>query len=90
MRVDFLGVLDGLLDGLARLARQAQDKGAVDLDAQLAAVLGEAARNVRTQAFLDVQQDLVVAGLIAHQQQAQAVLLHDLERAVRHVGLGIA
>ena len=72
------------------LARQPEDEGAVDHDAELAAVLGEAARDVGAQALLDVQQDLVVAGFVADQQQAQAVFLHDLQRLVGHVGLGVA
>ena len=42
VRVDLGGEADRLLDRLLRLARQAQDEGAVDLDAELVAVLGEA------------------------------------------------
>ena len=72
------------------LARQPEDEGAVDQDAELAAVLGEAPRDVGAQALLDVEQDLVVAGFVADQQQAQAVVLHDLQRLVGHIGLGVA
>ena len=85
-----LANFDRLLDRLARLARQAEDEGAVDRDAELVAVLGEAARDVGAQAFLDVVQDLVVAGFVADQQQAQAVVVHDLQGLVRHIGLGVA
>lgn len=46
------------------------------------AVFGEASRDVRTQALLDVEQDLVVARLIANEQQAQAVFFHDFQRPV--------
>ena len=59
-------------------------------DAELAAVLGEAARDVGAQALLDVVQDLIVARLVADQQQAQAVVLHHLQGLVGHVGLGVA
>ncbi len=51
---------------------------------------GEAPRDVGAQALLDVVQDLVVAGFVADQQQAQAVVLHDLQGLVGHVGLGVA
>ena len=90
VRVDLLGVLDRLFDGFLRLARQPQDKRAVNLDVQLAAVFAEASCDIRTQALLDVQQDLVVARLVAHQQQPQAVFLHDLEGRIRHVRLRVA
>src|ERR1700676_2450115 len=73
VRIDFLRVLDRLFDGCLRLAGQTEDEGAVNLDAELAAVFAEAPRDVRTQALLDVQQDLVVARFIADQQQAQTV-----------------
>ncbi len=35
-------------------------------------------------------QDLLVAGFIADQQQAQAAVLQLLQRFIRHVGLGVA
>ena len=35
-------------------------------------------------------QDLLVAGLVADQQQPQAVVAQDFERRARHVGLGVA
>ena len=47
-------------------------------------------RDVDPHALLDVVQDLLVAGLVADQQQAQAVVAHDLQRLARHVGLGVA
>ena len=71
-------------------ARQAQNEGAVDDDAELVAVLGEAARHVDPHALLDVVQDLLIAGLVADQQQAQAIVLHHLQRLARHIGLGVA
>src|SRR5208283_3521658 len=50
--------LDGFLDRLPRLAGQPEDKGSMDRDAELAAVLGETARDVGAQAFLYDAQDL--------------------------------
>ena len=46
--------------------------------------------NVDAHALLDVVQDLLVAGLVADQQQAQAVVAQHLEGFARHVGLGVA
>ena len=40
--------------------------------------------------FLDIVQNLLIAALVSDQQQAQAVVAHDLERVARHVGLGVA
>jgi len=59
-------------------------------DAEVVAILGEAAREFDAHALLDVEQDLLIAGLVADQQQAQARLLHDLQSLARHVGFGIA
>ena len=56
------------------LARQPEDEGAVDHDAELVAVLGEASRDVDAHALLDVVQDLLVAGFVADQQQPQPVV----------------
>ena len=52
VRVDLLGEADRLLDRLLRLARQAQDEGAVDGDAELVAILGEAPRDSTSMPFL--------------------------------------
>ena len=57
-----------------RLAGQAEDEGAVDLDAELVAVLGELLGDLDPHALLDVVQDLLVAALVADQQQPQAVV----------------
>ena len=67
-----------------------EDEGAVDGDPELVAILGEALGDVDQHALLDVVQDLLVAGLVADEQQAQAVVAHDLERLARHIGLGVA
>src|SRR5579863_3406455 len=61
-RIDLLGEADGLRNGLASLARQPEDEGAVDQDAELVTILGEAARDVGTQTLLDVVQNLIIAG----------------------------
>ena len=62
----------------------------MDRDAELVAVLGEAARDVDPHALLDVVEDLLVAGFVADQQQPQAVVAQHFERRARHVGLGVA
>ena len=90
VRIDLGGEADGLLDGLAALAGQPEDEGAVDGDAELVAILGEAPRHVDAHALSDVVQDLLVAALVADQQQPQAVVAHHFERVARHVGLGVA
>ena len=48
-------------------------------DAKLAAVLGEALGDVDAHAFLDVVEDLLVAGFIADEQQPQAVVLEHFQ-----------
>ena len=83
VRIDLGREADRLLDRLLALARQAEDEGAVDGDAELVAILGEALGDVDQHALLDVVQDLLVAGLVADQQQAQAVVAHDLEGLAR-------
>ena len=90
VRIDLRGEADGLLDGLLRLARQAEDEGAVDLDPQLVAVAGEALRHLDAHALLDVVQDLLVAAFVPDKQQPQPVVLQHLQRLARHVGLGVA
>src|SRR5262249_59050032 len=61
MRIDLDGESDGLLDRLLGLAGKTEDEGAVDDDAELAAVLREPSRDVDAHPFLDVVQDLLVA-----------------------------
>ena len=61
----------------------------MDLDAELVAVAGEPAGHVDQHALLDVVQDLLVAALVADEQQAQAIVLQYLQRLARHVGLGV-
>ena len=57
---------------------------------ELVAVLGEAPRDVDPHALLDVVQDLLVARLVADQQQAQAVVAQHFSVSRGDVGLGVA
>ena len=52
------------------------------------AVAREPARPLDADALLDVLQDLLVAGLVADQEQAEAVVLEDLQRLAVDVGVG--
>ncbi len=62
----------------------------MDGDAELVAVLGELLGHLDAHALLDVVQDLLVAGLVADQQQPQAAVLELLQRLARHIGFRIA
>src|SRR5690349_20493193 len=87
--VDLGREADGLRDGLARLAGQPEDEGAVDRDAERLRVPGEPPRHVEPHPLLHVVQDRLVARLLADQQEAEPVVLEDLERRVGHIGLGV-
>jgi hypothetical protein len=69
MRVDLLGETDRFLDRLRGLAGQADDKGAVDGDAEIPAVFGELAGPVDPDAFLDVDENLLVPGLVSQSKK---------------------
>ena len=84
------GELDRFLDRVLVFAGQAQDEGAVDFYAELVAVLGEAAGDVDQHALLDVVQDLLVAAFVADEEQAQAVVFQNLQRAAGDIGFGVA
>src|SRR3989441_8802998 len=58
LAIDFLGEFDCLLDGLFRLAGQPDDEVAVDLDADLLAVLHKGAAHFHRRTLLDVLEDL--------------------------------
>ena len=90
MRIDLLGEIQRLLDRLAGFAGEPQNEGAVDDDAELVAVFGEAAGKIHPHALLDVDQDLLIAGFVADQEQTQAIILHDFEGLARNIGLGVA
>ena len=59
-------------------------------DAELVAILGEPLGDIDPHALLDVVQDLLVAALVADQQESEAVIAKRLERCARHIGLGVA
>src|SRR3954468_6982208 len=54
------------------------------------AILGEAARDIDTHALFDIEQDLLIAGLIADEEQPEAVVLQDLESLSRNVRFRVA
>jgi hypothetical protein len=62
----------------------------VDGDPEVAAVGREAAGALHAQALLYVDEDLLVAGLVADEKETQPVVLHHLQRLAGHVGLGVA
>src|SRR5579883_1656692 len=90
MRVYFLGEADGFLDGFPGLAGQTENEGAMDGDAKFPAVLGETLGDVDAHALFDVVQNLLVSGLIAHQQKPQAIILQNFERLAGYVGFRVA
>src|SRR5207248_5961458 len=90
VRIDFGGEADRLLDRFFGLTRESEDERAVNGDAEVVTVLGEAAGELDPHALLDVVQNLLIAGFVADEQQAQAVVPEHLERGPRNVWLGIA
>ena len=80
--IEFLGEIDGLLDGFFRFAGKADDEIAVNANAHLLAVLHEVAAHLERLALLDVFQDLRVAGFKSHDQQAAAGIGHGFQRFV--------
>ena len=77
-----LGEIDGLADALARLARQPDNVVAVNQQAELLAVGGEALGHLHGGALLDVLEDLRVARFVAHDEQPAAGFLHGLQGVV--------
>src|ERR1700726_4561285 len=88
--IDFTGKPDRLLDRLLRLTGQAENKGAVDDDAELVAVFAELPRDINPHSLLDVVQNLLVARLITYEQQPQPVVAHSLKQLPRDISLGVA
>ena len=82
LAIELLGEVDGVADGLAGFAGQAEDEVAVDDEAELVAVALEVECALDGGALLDVLQDLRVAGLVADDQQAAAGFLHGFEGVV--------
>jgi hypothetical protein len=58
--------------------------------ARLVAGLGEAAHLVQGDAFLDVLENLLVAALVADQEEAQPGILERLDGVVVQVGAAVA
>src|SRR6185437_2451700 len=61
LAVERLGEIDGVANGLARLARQSQNEIGMDDEAKLVAVAGKVARTLDRRALLDVLQNLRIA-----------------------------
>ena len=80
--VELLGEVDGGANGFLGFAGKSEDEVAVDEQSELLAVLGELARAFDGCALLDVLQDLRVARLVAHDEQAASRFLHRLQRFV--------
>src|SRR5215469_7736323 len=89
MGVHLPGEPDRLLDRLAGLSRQSEYERAVDHDAELPAVSGEAAGPIDSQALLDVVEYLLIPGLVADQQEPQPVVPEHLQRLARDIRLSV-
>src|SRR5882724_5070077 len=89
VRVDLPREPDGLRDGLARLAGQAQDEGAVNGDAEALGVPREAAGGVEPHPLLHVVENALVAGFVAHEEEPQPVVPQHHEGFGGHIGLGV-
>ena len=78
--VEFLGEIDGLLDGFTGFAGQADDEVAVNLDADFVAIFHELAGHLDGSALLDVLEDLRIAGFEADDKEASAAISHGFQR----------
>src|ERR1039458_9971532 len=78
----FRSELDGTPDGFLGFAGQTEDEVAVNDEAEFLAVPGEVPRPFDGRALLNVLEDLLVARLVAHDQQAATGLFHCLQRLV--------
>jgi hypothetical protein len=70
--------------------RQAEDERAVDHHAGLVAGPGEPAHLLERDPFFDALEDLLVAALVAHQEQAQPGILEGLDGVVVEVRPAVA
>ena len=70
LHVQLFGKINGLADALAAFTGQSQDKVAMHHQTQFLGVFGELAGTFHGCALLDVLENLRIAGLIAHDQQA--------------------
>src|SRR6266850_1573434 len=86
--IELFGEVDRFLNGLAGFARQADDEIAVHANADFAAVLHEGASHLNGRAFLNVLQDLRIAGFKAHDEEPCACIGHALKSFVIAVNAG--
>src|ERR1700676_442552 len=86
--IQFLGEVDGLVDGFLGFTGQADDEVAVNFDADLAAILHEFAGHFDGGALFDVLENLRVAGFEAHDEQAGSAVGHSLQLFVLAVAAG--
>ena len=80
--VQLFGEIDGPADGFAAFAGETKDKISVHHQAKLVAILGELAGTLDGGALLDILQNLLVAGFIAHDQQTATGFLHGFQSFV--------
>ena len=78
--VEALREFQGPPDGLAGLARKADDEIPVDRQAELVGIVGEPQRSLDRSSLLDVPQDLRVSGFVAHDKQPATGVPHRLQR----------
>src|SRR5207247_9059346 len=78
--VHLLREADRLLDRLPGLAGEAQDERPVDQNAELVAVAREAPRALEADALRDILEDLLVARLVADDEEPTAAARQHLPR----------
>src|SRR5580658_4218364 len=77
--VKLFGKSDRGVNGFVSFTREAEDEVAVNHQAQLVTILSELAGALDSRAFLDVLEDLLVARLVADDQQTATRFLHGLQ-----------
>ena len=75
--VEILSKAHGLLNGLLSLHRQPEDERTVDHHTHPMAGLGEATHLIGGHTLLDALEDIVVAGLVADEEEAQTAILEE-------------
>src|SRR5712672_155209 len=86
--IELFGEVDRFLNGFAGFARQADDEIAVHANADFAAVLHEGASHLNGRAFLNVLQDLRIAGFKSYDEEPCACIGHALKSFVIAVNAG--
>src|SRR5690349_21324740 len=74
MRIDLLREIQRLLNRLLRFARKTKNESAVNDNAKIVAIPGELLRDLDPHPFLDVIQNLLIAGFISDEQQTQTIV----------------